>query len=98
MNYEFKIIFDLYDEKIVEGKDPEWILVKKNLTKKWLVDIHDLKDVRETLSSKGKLLKDRCDVFSKSDNRWVTIKEPYSKVKRLLNKPYKVVKVRGFKK
>ena len=37
MNYEFKIIFDLYDEKIVEGKDPEWILVKKNLTKKWQV-------------------------------------------------------------
>ena len=101
MNHEFILIFDLYDElPPKEGAEPEWKLIKTNCTKKWSTNLFNITDCREIISNKGKIVKDKCEIFNKFENRWLTVKEEYSKVKTILKrieKKEKRIKIKGFK-
>lgn len=99
MNHEFKLIFDLYDEKpSKDGPGSDWILLRKDCTKKWLVDLNNITDCREVITKRGIPLKRKCEVFSKFESKWFTIKESYSNTKLLLGKIENRIVVKGFKK
>lgn len=99
MNHEFKLIFDLYDEEDikVEGEEPKLVLVKKDCTKMWLADLNNITDCREVISRTGRILKNRCELFNKFENRWLTVKESYSNTKEILNKVENRVVIKGYK-
>lgn len=98
MNHEFKLIFDLYDERpITVAPGSEWVLLKKNCTKKWLVDLNNITDCRELITKRGIPLKSKCEIYSKFENKWFTVKESYNTTKDLLNKIERRIKIKGFK-
>ena len=98
MNHEFRIITDLYKEKKTNPDEPpELILVKKGIKRRWLASLDDIRDIREVVNDNGKILKDRCELYSYPEETWITIDTNYEEMKKLLNKPHKVIKVKGFK-
>lgn len=87
MQHEFKIVFDLYDETINENNEPILELIKKNVKKKWFVqNVTTISDIKEVISSKGNTLKNKCDVFSKTENKWVTVEGTYDNIKNIVHK------------
>jgi hypothetical protein len=98
MNHEFILIFDLYDEgPPKEGStEPEWLLIRTNCRKKWLADLNNITDCRELISKSGRVIKNRCEVYNKYENRWLTVKESYNRTKDILTMNEKRTKVKGF--
>lgn len=97
MSYEFKILYDLYIED--PASPGNFFLTKKNCLKKWLItDLTQITDCREVTNEKGKVLKARCEVFNKPENRWVTVKENYKRTKEILNSPEDRMIIKGFRK
>lgn len=97
-DYELIILYDLYDERVDNEGQPEYRLRKKNCKRKWYVsDIFSITDVREIPSKKGIPYKNKCEVFHRFENRWITVEGSYDKIINDL-KTTERNKVTGFKK
>lgn len=97
MTHEFKIVFDLYDEILNDKGEPEIVLIKPNLTKRWTTELEQITGCREATTKNGRSYRTRCEVYHNNENKWVTVIEPYNKMQELINKSHKVIKVRGFR-
>lgn len=95
-DYEFEILFDLHKEKILDSGEPEWVLKKKNCSRKWYVtDLYNITDVREVPTQTGKPYKSKCEVFHKNEGKWVVIKGSYESILNII-RPNERKKVIGY--
>lgn len=96
-DYEFNILYDLYDERISEDGQPEYKLKKKNCKRKWYIsDILNITDVREIPSKSGIPYKAKCEVYHRFENRWTTVEGSYKQIMNEL-KLTERNKIKGFR-
>lgn len=92
-DYEFIILYDLYEEYINEHNEPDYKLKKRDCRRKWYVtDIYNITDLREIPNKQGKLYKSKCEVYHRPEAKWVTILGKYTEIKEILKKERKQVK------
>lgn len=96
--FELTILYDIFQEYQNAEGEIDYKVIKRNCKKKWYIaDSYGLTDVREIPSRYGKPYKNKCEVFNRSDNKWVTVLGSYQEIKRKI-KPIEHIKVKGFRK
>jgi len=91
-DYEFTILYDLYEEKEVEGQS-EYILKKKDCRRRWYVsDVRYISDIREIPNKDGRIYKTKCEIFHSPESKWITVKGKFEELKNILKVDRKEVK------
>jgi len=94
MQHEFKVVFDLYNETVNDKGEPEYELLKKDVKKRWFCkNIHEITDIKEVVTNTGKIIKNKCDIYVRSENKWITVEGTYDNMKQLIHKE---IKIKGF--
>ncbi len=96
-DYEFTILYDVYDEVIIDDQI-SYKLLKKDCKKKWYVsELYNITDVREVPSKKvGVNYINRCEIFHRPEGKWITVQGSLKEIKDLLKQDR--IKIIGFKK
>lgn len=96
-DYEFTILYDLYDEKVNSDGQPEYFLKKRDCKRKWYTsDLNNLSDVREIPTRRGVPYKNKCEVYHKFENKWLIIQGNFEKLKEKIT-PIERYKIKGFR-
>lgn len=96
-DYEFNILYDLYDERINDEGQPEYRLKKKNCKRKWYTsDINNLSDIREIPTRRGIPYKNKCEVYHRFENKWLIVEGKFDELKQKITPPERY-KIKGFK-
>ena len=95
--FEFTILFDIFEEiEDDEGRTTVKV-IKRNCKRKWFItDTYNLTDVREIPSQKGTPYKNKCEIYNRAENRWITIEGNYKEIKNRI-RPIERNKIKGFK-
>lgn len=95
-DYEFTILYDLYDERLNEEGQPEYRLKKKDCKRKWYTsDINNLSDIREIPTRKGIPYKNKCEVYHRFENKWLVVEGKFDELKHKITSPERY-KIKGF--
>ena len=96
-DYEFNILYDLYDERINEEGHPEYKLRKKDCKRKWYTsDINNLSDIREIPTRRGIPYKNKCEVYHRFENKWLIVEGKFDELKQKITPPERY-KIKGFR-
>lgn len=96
-DYEFTILYDLYDERFNEEGHPEYRISKKNCKRKWYTsDINNLSDVREIPNKSGIPYKNKCEVYHRFENKWLVVEGKFEELKHKIT-PIERYKIKGFR-
>lgn len=80
-DYEFKVLFDVYEEYIDSDGHPNYKLISKDCKRKWYVfDLANITDIRQAISKKGMTYKNRCEVYNRLENKWVVVEAKYDQL------------------
>ena len=91
-DYEFTILYDLYEEREIDGQS-QYRLKKKDCKRQWYVsDIRYISDIRQVPNKLGKPYKSKCEIFHTSESKWVTVKGNFEELKNILKVDRKEVK------
>ncbi len=87
MQHEFNIVCDIYKEVINDKGEADLVLIRKNLKKKWFCrNVYEISEVKEVINDNRRIIKNKCEVYSRYENKWVTIEGNYKDVVSLINK------------
>jgi len=94
-DYEFTLLYDLYEERVSPTGEVEYTLKKRDCSRKWYIsDVQNITDIREIPNKHGVLYKSKCEVYHRPELKWNTVKGNYHELKQLLKADRK--KVTGF--
>ena len=96
-DYEFTILYDVYDEVIIDDQ-VGYKLLKKDCKKKWYVsELYNISDIREIPTKRlGKNYSNKCEIYHRPEGKWITVQGKFNEIRDLLKQER--VKVIGFKK
>ena len=93
MDFEFNVIYDLYDR----DKDGELVCLKKNLRKKLYVSHkEDIGATREVPNLRYKPYKNKCEIYYRPENTWYTVIGNIQDIRKKIES--KRIIVKGFRK
>lgn len=96
-DYEFNILYDLYDEGVNADGHPEYRLRKKDCKRKWYTsDINNLSDIREIPTRRGIPYKNKCEVYHRFENKWLVVEGKFDELKSKITPPERY-KIKGFR-
>lgn len=104
---EFIVVYNIHKEEPIpilnsegqiEGFKPNLKVVKRNVKVKWTCnDVRNISDWRQTTNKYGKVRKNYCEIFNKSDNTWLTVYHTYKELNdRLRVKSNNRFTIKGF--
>lgn len=104
---EFIVVYNLHkddplpildEQGNIQGFKPNLKVVKRNVKIKWTCnDVRNISDWRQTTDKYGKVRKNYCEIFNKSDNQWMMVYHTYNDLnKRLKIKGTERFTIKGF--